>query len=150
MDMYFFWRYAVEAVAAPTKDYIAISHAGHGANSYSINYHLVYGPLALFTQAGWGGLYTDRDKAAASVAGQFRASTALIDAVDSLRSKGWLGRRRLLVLDSDFRGSAVCAWLDQPLESEEAASTWLRKHAGRGTGVLATALGEMESLVNDD
>lgn len=53
--MYKFDVYAIEAVTSHLEDYVAISHAGHGVNSYSINYHLVTGPLVIFAQALWGG-----------------------------------------------------------------------------------------------
>lgn len=55
--MYMFGEYIEEAFAGGTADYVAISHAGHGINSYGLNYHLVYGQVALFTQDGWGGGY---------------------------------------------------------------------------------------------
>lgn len=54
MDMYFFQRYPAEVLTGSPRDYIAISHAGHGANSYAINYHLVDGVIAVFAQIGWG------------------------------------------------------------------------------------------------
>jgi hypothetical protein len=34
------------------EDYVAISHAGHGINSYAINYHLVHGDLAVPSTQG--------------------------------------------------------------------------------------------------
>lgn len=40
-DMYMLDPYPHEVVAGPLEDYIAVSHAGHGINSYALNYHLV-------------------------------------------------------------------------------------------------------------
>jgi hypothetical protein len=57
--MYMFGKYIEEAIAGRNADYIAVSHSGHGINSYGLNYHLVHGPVALFTQDGWGGGYMD-------------------------------------------------------------------------------------------
>ncbi|MDQ1740884.1 MAG: hypothetical protein QOE53_2536 [Pseudonocardiales bacterium] len=65
MDMYLFKDPAREVLTRPVSDYVAVSHAGHGVNSYAVNYHLVYRSLALFAQAGWGGVYTDRARATA-------------------------------------------------------------------------------------
>ena len=39
MQMYGFHLYPAEAVAEPIDNYVALSHAGHGVNSYAINYH---------------------------------------------------------------------------------------------------------------
>src|SRR5687768_15389170 len=41
-------------------EYAAVSHAGHGANSYGLNVYLVTETLAVFIQLSWGGVYSDR------------------------------------------------------------------------------------------
>lgn len=105
MDMYLFRRYVDEALASPVDDYLAISHAGHGVNSYGLNYHLVYGPLALFTQNGWGGVYTDPVESQARVAATFRLAADLIASSKSHRSADHeRSRVQLVVAFSDFRG----------------------------------------------
>jgi hypothetical protein len=71
-------RYLVEAIAEPVEDYVAVSHAGHGVNSYGLNFHLVYGPIAVFAQTGWAGVYTNADEAAADVTRQFTQCADLI------------------------------------------------------------------------
>jgi hypothetical protein len=38
-------------------DYTAVSHSGHGINSYSINVSIVKAPLAVLFQLSWGGVY---------------------------------------------------------------------------------------------
>lgn len=55
--MYMFDEYIDEAIVGRIVDYVAVSHAGHGFNSYGLNYHLVHGSLGIFTQDGWGGAY---------------------------------------------------------------------------------------------
>ena len=60
MAMYMFEDYISEALIGTAPDYVAFCHAGHGMNSYAINYHLVDGPLALFVQAPWGGALFQR------------------------------------------------------------------------------------------
>jgi hypothetical protein len=104
MDMYMFHRYAEEALFSPVDDYVAINHAGHGANSYGLNYHLVYGPLALFTQNSWGGAYTDLVESQARVTATFRLAADLIASSESHRLAGD-GRSgvQLVVAFSDFR-----------------------------------------------
>src|SRR5688572_5088714 len=78
MAMYMFDDYVKEALLGTAPDYLAFCHAGHGINSYAINYHLVDGPLALFAQAPWGGLYSNADENAAALAAQFTRCAALI------------------------------------------------------------------------
>ncbi|MDQ3770714.1 MAG: hypothetical protein M3343_01315 [Actinomycetota bacterium] len=46
-----------EVLTSDVENYVSFCHAGHGVNSYSINYHLIYGPVADFMQVGWGGVY---------------------------------------------------------------------------------------------
>ena len=59
MEMYMFREYPAEVLSVDVPDYVAVSHAGHGVNSFAVSLHLVYGSLALFTQTLWGGVYTD-------------------------------------------------------------------------------------------
>ena len=125
MAMYSFEHYLVEAVAEPVEDYIAISHAGHGANSYALNYQLVYGPVAIFIQAPWGGVYTDGEAAAREVARQFAQCGDLIAAAEASAGRVPGPPARLIVAESGFRGISVCEWLTQPLRDKRAAQGWL-------------------------
>ncbi|MFD1047412.1 hypothetical protein ACFQ1S_18620, partial [Kibdelosporangium lantanae] len=65
-SMYLFKHYILEVLTGPVEDYVAVSHAGHGVNSYAVNYQLVHGPVAVFAQEGWGGIYYDREQATAA------------------------------------------------------------------------------------
>src|SRR5437870_3386527 len=40
-----------------SEDYLIFGHDGHGLNSYAMHYYLVRGPLAIFDQLAWGGIY---------------------------------------------------------------------------------------------
>jgi hypothetical protein len=111
MEMYLFRRYPAEAADRSTADYLAISHAGHGVNSYALNYHLVTGPLALFAQVLWGGVYADDDRAREALARQADLMRRLIPLAEAAAA-GWDGRRRLIVAESGFRGVAICTWMD--------------------------------------
>lgn len=55
-DMYVFDDLIVEGLTSDGIEYLAFSHAGHGVNSYAINYFLLSGRLVLFTQTAWGGV----------------------------------------------------------------------------------------------
>jgi len=58
-DLYMF---EVEAVLKKLIDegrFFALCHAGHGINSYGLNLVTAHGPIGVFTQHGWGGVYMD-------------------------------------------------------------------------------------------
>ncbi|RKN03662.1 hypothetical protein D7319_31100 [Streptomyces radicis] len=131
MAMYMFDRHPVdEALAGPGEDYMAVCHAGHGANSYAVTYHLVFGPLALFAQTGWGGAYMDSVRTAVQVREQFRRCAELAERAERLRDlpRAALGRapRRLIVADSALRRTAHCGWLDEAPGDQVAAQEWFR------------------------
>ena len=111
MEMYLFRRYPAEATDPSIADYLAISHAGHGVNSYALSYHLVMGPLGLFAQVLWGGVYADDEMARANLERQATLMRELIPLAEDA-SNEWDGRRRLIVAESAFRGIAICTWVD--------------------------------------
>lgn len=125
-QMYMFDTYPLEVVTGATQDYVAVSHAGHGINSYGLNYHLVYGWIAVFVQIGWGGAYHGSDsvqriEAWFSKCGDVLEAAARHDRRPQDRSG------RLIVALSDFRGMNVCQWLKRPLSDEEGVR-WMREH----------------------
>ncbi|RBM08193.1 hypothetical protein DEH69_24045 [Streptomyces sp. PT12] len=134
MAMYMFDRHPVdEAVAGPGEDYMAVCHAGQGTNSYAVTYHLVFGPLALFVQTGWGGAYMDSVRTAAQVREQFSRCAELAERAARLRDAPGddaPGRapRRLIVADSALRRTAHCGWLDEAPGDQVAAQEWFRAH----------------------
>lgn len=99
-----------EVLQETPEDYVAVSHAGHGVNSYSINYALVSTPLALFLQTGWGGVYMDADRSAAKVREMFAGAAALIEAAGPLAERPG----RLVVFSSDFSGTSSWGWTGGP------------------------------------
>jgi len=133
MDMYMFDRYVDEALAGPVDDYLAISHAGHGVNSYGLNYHLVCGPLALFTQNSWGGVYTDPAESRAGVAATLRFAAELVASAERHRlAERERSRAQLVVAFSDFR--SVSWWR---LRSTELVSNPGRAHQRADAGELS-------------
>jgi hypothetical protein len=51
----------VEYLKGPVPDQYSLNHAGHGVNSYSLNFRFALGDLAIFAQTGWGGAYMQTD-----------------------------------------------------------------------------------------
>ncbi len=80
-----------------------LSHSGRGVNSYAIHYYLVYGPLHMFLQLGWGGVYMDADEDAAKIRGCFSLADAIVRAATTVRKFG--AGDRLTIVASDFYGS---------------------------------------------
>jgi hypothetical protein len=132
-------QFASEVAAEPVSDYVAVAHAGHGINSYAISYALVYGPLAVFTQCGWGGVYMDHGDTAA-VSEMFLLCGALISAVDARAAPLRSPPARLIVSDDHFTGGGgFCEWLDEPLRHPESAERWRQEAVRRsGSGAEST------------
>lgn len=102
-------------------DFVAVSHAGHGANSYALSYFLVDGPLALLLQTAWGGVYTDVERAVAAWRLLVSHVERLIQAAQSATAvKAGRAEERLVVVNSDFRGSGSWALCRRPLDEDAA------------------------------
>ena len=80
-------------------------------NSYSLNYHLVLGPLGLFTQVPLDGAYTDDDRAIAALQAQFSRVREIVPLAEAARAE-WDGGRRLVVVESHVRRVSICRWVD--------------------------------------
>jgi hypothetical protein len=55
-------RYVHQSQTRQIRDYVLLSHSGHGISSYAIQYYLVHGHLRMFLHLGWGGAYDDDKK----------------------------------------------------------------------------------------
>jgi len=103
------WQlFLTEVIADETQDYAAVGHAGHGANSYAISYFLVTGPLAVFVQVPWGGVYMDRKESAAEVRASFDLCADLIEAVQGVARTD---SERLMLVYAGSTGKASVAGL---------------------------------------
>jgi hypothetical protein len=118
MNMYRF-RYAKEIVSGPVDDYSAVSHSGHGVNSYSINVSIVKGPLAVVFQHPWGGVYARPVMEFARIAACFFEMRLLFDSTLANCDDTTLAH---LVTWSSFRGVAQY-WAKNEL------GTWARADA---------------------
>lgn len=126
MRMYMLEQYVPQAVAGVAPDYLAFSHAGHGANSYMLNYYLVDGQLAVFMQFPCGGIYGDAAMDAHRIREGFVQCARLLAAADRAKALAILRRPgRLVVCQSEPRGIATWEWLQGPLPMT-AAEAWLK------------------------
>lgn len=127
MTMYFFNDYILQGLTGHAPDYLAFSWTGYGINSYSVNYHLVDGPLALFVQGSFGGRYSDAGRDAEALRELFGRCGTLIEAHRQAVERGRVeSPGRLVVCESGFRGIGGWAWLDEPIPTQGAAEEWLK------------------------
>lgn len=82
-------------------EYAAVSHAGHGLNSYGLNVYVVTESLAAFIQLSWGGVYSDRQESHARIARAFLLLSELLEGAENTDPK-----TRPALVYSDFRGVA--------------------------------------------
>lgn len=111
------WRTATAAWPLPFQDYMfdgmarmlrgpvpqqfAISHAGHGINSYGLNLRAAVGPVVVMGQVGWGGVYGGEEDDE-----RWRVLAEGLDLLThgiALTHHGRLEQRRWLVVHSNFR-----------------------------------------------
>lgn len=137
LSMYRFDAYPLEALTSEVDDYVAVSHAGHGVNSYSINYHLVLDRLAIFSQIGWGGAYMDGPTQTAEVSSEFEQIQRVVDAWERVPT-GDLGH--LTVLHSPFRSISICSAVGRPVGGRTRVLAWLRLQRPIGSNPLDAAL----------
>ena len=120
---------SVEYLKGPVPDQYSLNHAGHGVNSYSINFRHVLGNIAIFAQSPYGGAYmntVDQDSYWDEL--QLRISHILMDHVHiDVGIKNEIKIRKFLIVFSRFRlGDSPELW--QNYEGEwkkiESISTW--------------------------
>jgi len=52
----------IDYLKGPIPDQYAVSHWGHGINSYSLNFRYALGDLAVLMQVGYGGVYGNAEQ----------------------------------------------------------------------------------------
>jgi hypothetical protein len=123
VDPFLLYAFGVtrESLSALGTDSFAVSHAGHGANSYAISLLLAVPGLTVAVQEGWGGAYMEPDEARSDVAGMFDAVADCLAAVP----KGPDQRQRCVAMSS-FRDISYVGWLDdfEPEPEFETPHAW--------------------------
>ena len=132
---------SVEYLKGPVPDQYSLNHAGHGINSYSINFRHVFGNIAIFAQSPYGGVYMsegaqerDWDEL------QLVLSTILLDQAHiGVSEKNEIKIRKFLIVYSRFRlGDAPELWQNnegtwvhvETVRSWEDVSEFLKIHNG--------------------
>lgn len=112
MEMYALSPYVHTLLDRAVEDHVAVTHAGHGTNSYSLNLGIKAEGLLVAVQRPWGGVYRDEPIETERWGDLMGACIALLEANQAAMGNGIAPGRRLVVVDSDFRRTRVCAWLD--------------------------------------
>lgn len=92
----------VDELRSPVADQFALSHSGHGINSYSLNLRMAIGDLALLVQVAWGGAFGDASADAAKWNDTMLYVSEILDLFNLQSKPGW-HQRKFLVTYSDFR-----------------------------------------------
>jgi hypothetical protein len=132
---------SVEYLKGPVPDQYSLNHAGHGINSYSLNFRHVFGNIAIFAQSGYGGVYmSTRDQESDWDNLQSRITTILLDhAYIGVSEKNEIKVRKYLIVYSRFRlGDSPELWQNnegtwihvETVKSWEDASEYLEIHNG--------------------
>jgi len=106
-SLYHIHNFTEEAASSSVGDYLLMGHDGHGMNSYAMHYYLVYGPLALFLQVGWGGVYMDKAQSVNGMSQLFAEVSSILQLMDTPQKKHSTVARsedRFIVMLSDFYG----------------------------------------------
>jgi hypothetical protein len=101
----------VEYLAGVRHRRLRFCHAGHGMNSYALTLQAVTDRVALFTQVGWGGVYTDQEAATALVNQAAQDLTGLLLHAEQMPT--WPAQTTVVVTWSSMRKLAR-AWVVGP------------------------------------
>ena len=103
---------SAELLEGVVEDHIAVSHGGHGISSYAVTWRMVWGPLALVVQGGWGGVYTDSSAARRlaelfdRVTGLAKIADARVEECHAVEREKWVRPVRIAI--SPMRRIFVC------------------------------------------
>lgn len=132
---------SVEYLKGPVPDQYSLNHAGHGINSYSLNFRHVFGNLAIFAQSSYGGVYMSSGAQARDWDElQLVLTTIILDSAHiGVSEKNEIKVRKYLIVYSDLRyGDAPELWQNnegtwvhvETVRSWEDVSEFLKIHNG--------------------
>jgi hypothetical protein len=109
---------SVEYLKKPIPDQYSLNHAGHGVNSYSLNFRCAIGNIAILAQVGWGGVYMD-SKDQADKWDEIQQVLSHILHRNSDFESNEIKMRKFLIVYSDFR-------LDEPELWSQSNQVWTK------------------------
>ncbi len=99
------------------RDYVVLSHSGHGVNSYAVQYYLVYKALRMFLHLGWGGAYMNAQTDATKIHECFSLASEVVSKAEDGPFP------RLTIVGSDFYGSYWCVPGEKPRGAAEGSKS---------------------------
>ena len=135
----------LELFERPVDDYVALGHSGHGLNSYTLTYCLVWAPLAVFIERAWGGAYMDQERSNAEINRLYKRCFDVVRLARTLAHRRST-QGRLIVVESEIGMSRVrplCGWLQRPLENQDQTRAWI-EDASCHSNALDTAVRLLE------
>lgn len=96
-------EYVNELDETHVKDYVVLSHSGHGINSYALQYYLVHGKLKMFLHLGWGGVYMDAKSTTMQIHDCFSLADKIVMAAQT--SEKLQAGAEIKIVCSNFYGS---------------------------------------------
>lgn len=91
----------VKYLKGAVPDQYSLSHAGHGINSYSLNFRHAAGDMAMIVQVGWGGIYYDREEATRKWDSVVQEIDTTLQLTADISEE--IFQRKFLIVSSDFR-----------------------------------------------
>ena len=125
-EMYLMWDYIVQLLPDRLINYVAVSHAGHGINSYGLQFALGYGPLVVIVQNSWGGAYNDHAENACSISRTYNQIKRLLKMIPEDAAERYY-HKRIVLIWSEFRD--ICQYAVQDYRTIDVQ---LKKIAGVG------------------
>ena len=102
--LYDIYPFVQETMRDPHAQFLVFGQAGHGVNSWAMHYYLVHGPIALFIQLPYGGVYMSREASVGAITGAWGLLKDLLKAVDEMEVNA---EERLYIVESMLSG---CRW----------------------------------------
>lgn len=103
---------SVDYLKGPIPNQYSINHAGHGINSYSLNFRCAIGNIAILAQVGWGGAYMDTQEQS----DRWDYVVQILNTI-LLENSSWetdeIFVRKYLILSSDFRLEHPQLWKNE-------------------------------------
>lgn len=106
IDMYMTRPYVEGLIAGTMPDHVAVSHSGHGVNSYALSFGIAWGQLGLLAQVAWGGAYDD----AAQAARRWDEALSRCQRIVAVIQPPFVvaDRKRVVYVESDYRQIRNC------------------------------------------
>ena len=143
---YNFFDWVYYGLRPRCRDFLVLAHAGYGINSWALPSYMVRGPLRLFLQLSWGGVYTNEENVRAMINSCFGLASDFIPAMDQAVQAGRIAQdQRIVIAASGFYGSRWFKPGERPPPRKNVRESW---GAERPHEILQCALRWLQETTN--